>query len=205
LAEIFYLLAFEYFDYENFKVVLELNNYGNEFLAHLPHVFEGKNNYGSSIFFRYKHRADSPEEKVGLKVGENKNMLVKDYQDAMEKKNFIVTNEDNIREITTFVKHITSAGNIRYAADIGHDDTVMSIVNASSVFTKHSYREMVEDYANSIVSKDKLNYWNQILKQIDYTEITDYQSILDVNRKRRLAEQLRNMNTKILGNGINKW
>ena len=59
LAEIFYLLAFEYFDYENFKVVLELNNYGNEFLAHLPHVFDGKNNYGSSIFFRYKHRVDS--------------------------------------------------------------------------------------------------------------------------------------------------
>jgi hypothetical protein len=206
LAEIFYLLAFEYFDYENFKVVLELNNYGNEFLAHLPHVFEGKNNYGSSIFFRYKHRADSPEEKVGLKVGENKNMLVKDYQEAMEKKNFIVTNEDNIREITTFVKHITSAGNIRYAADIGHDDTVMSLVNAASVFSKFDFREMVDDYANSIVSKEKLTYWNQILKQVEYTEITDYQSILDVNRKRRMAEQLRNMNTKILGNNnYGRW
>ena len=205
LAEIFYLLAFEYFDYENFKVVLELNNYGNEFLAHLPHVFEGKNNYGSSIFFRYKHRADSPEEKVGLKVGENKNMLVKDYQEAMEKKNFIITNEDNIREITTFVKHITSAGNIRYAADIGHDDTVMSLVNAASVFSKFDFREMVDDYANSIVSKEKLTYWNQILKQVDYTEITDYQSILDVNRKRRMAEQLRNMNTKIVGNNYGRW
>jgi hypothetical protein len=63
----------------------------------MPHVLEGNNNYGSSVFFRYKHRADSTEERVGLKVGENKNMLVKDYQDAMDKKNFIITNENNIR------------------------------------------------------------------------------------------------------------
>jgi hypothetical protein len=46
-------------------------------------------------------------------------MLVKDYQEAMENKKFILTNEDSIREITTFVKHITTSGNIRYAADIG--------------------------------------------------------------------------------------
>ena len=125
LAELFYLIGFEYFNYENFKVVLEINTYGNEFLAHLPHVFDGNNNYGSSIFFRYKHRADASEDKVGLKVGENKNMLVKEYQDAMDKKKFVITNEDNVREITTFVKHTTSAGNTRYAADIGNDDCLL--------------------------------------------------------------------------------
>ncbi len=117
LAEVFYCLLFEYFDYENFKVVLELNNYGNEFLAHLPNIFDGKNNYGSSVFFRYKHRADAVDEKIGLKVGENKNILVKDYQDCMDKRNFLINNEDTIKEITTFVKHITPSGNIRYAAD----------------------------------------------------------------------------------------
>ena len=52
LAELFYILAFEYFNPDNFKVVLEINAYGNEFLAHLPHVFDGSNNYGSSIFFK---------------------------------------------------------------------------------------------------------------------------------------------------------
>jgi hypothetical protein len=62
------------------------------------------------------------EEKVGLKVGDNKNLLVKDYQDLMLKKSFLINNEDTIHEITTFVKHTTSAGNVRYAADVGHDD-----------------------------------------------------------------------------------
>jgi hypothetical protein len=125
LSELLYLIAFEYFNPENVRIVLELNNYGNTLLAEMPHVFDGNNQYGSSIFVRYKHRIDSNEEKVGLKVGDNKNMMVKDYQDLMQNKGIIVTNEDNIREITTFVKHVTTSGNIRYAADVGHDDCLL--------------------------------------------------------------------------------
>jgi hypothetical protein len=201
LAELFYTLLFEYFNYENFKVVLELNNYGNEFLAHLPYVFDGNNNYGSSVFFRYKHRADSTEERVGLKVGENKNMLVKDYQDAMDKKNFIITNENNIREITTFVKHITSSGNIRYAADIGHDDTVMTLVNAASVFSKYDFREMIEDCAPKIVDSNLLTQYKDILKRSDYRESVDYTSVINVNRQRKFMNQYKDSNN----NGGKNW
>lgn len=193
LAEIFYLLAFEYFDYENFKVVLEINSYGNEFLAHLPHVFDGNNNYGSSIFFRYKHRVDGTEEKIGLKVNDNKNLLVKEYQESMDKKRFVVTQEDTIREITTFVKHVTSSGNIRYASDIGNDDCVMTLVDCSSVFAKNEYKQMVEDYADNFLEKDRLNYFNSILKQVDYTEGNDYSSIINVNRQRKAMKQMRQM------------
>jgi intein/homing endonuclease len=125
LSELLYMIVFEYFNYENVKVVLELNNYGGTLLAEMPHVFEGNNNYGSSVFARYKHRSDSTEEKIGLKVGDNKNLMVKDYQELMQNKGFVITNEDNIREITTFVKHVSSSGNIKYAADIGHDDCLL--------------------------------------------------------------------------------
>jgi len=198
LAEIFYVLLFEYFDYENFKVVLELNNYGNEFLAHLPNIFNGNNNYGSSVFFRYKHRVDATEEKVGLKIGENKNMLVKEYQDCMDKKNFIITNEDNIREITTFVKHITSSGNIRYAADMGHDDTVMSIINLSSVFSKYEFKEMVEDYAPKLLDPTKMSYFRNLLGKVDYVEGVDYQALLNVNKRRRMYNNLVSQSTRNL-------
>jgi len=196
LAEVFYVLVFEYFNYENFKVVLELNNYGNEFLAHLPGLFDGNNNYGSSVFFRYKHRADATEEKVGLKVGENKNMLVKDYQDSMDKKFIILNNEDNIREITSFVKHITSSGNIRYAADMGHDDTVMTLVNMSSVFSRYDYKEMVEDHAPKLVEPSKLTLFKSYLGKQEITEGTDYQSLINVNRRRRLSQQVKLNSTK---------
>ncbi len=170
LSEILYMIVFEYLNEENVKVVLELNNYGNTLLAEMPHVFDGNNNYGSSIFFRYKHRADAQEEKIGLKVGDNKNLMVKDYQDLMQSKGFVITNEDNIREITTFVKHITSSGNVKYAADIGHDDCVMTVVNTTSVFDKTEFKQMVDDWATRFVDKEFMNYVNECLKNIEYIE-----------------------------------
>jgi hypothetical protein len=194
LAELFYLLMFEYLNPDNFKAVLEINSYGNEFLAHLPHVFDGNNNYGSNIFFRYKHRSDAVEEKLGLKVNDNKNILVKEYQDSMDRGSFVINNEDNIKEITTFVKHITSAGNVRYAADIGNDDTTMTLVDAASVFSRHDYREMVEDYANQFLPKELINYYNSIISQVDYRESADYSSIINVNKQRRFMNEYKNMN-----------
>lgn len=183
LAEILYLIAFEYLNPDNVKIVLELNNYGNTLLAEMPHVFDGNNNYGSSVFVRYKHRADAAEERVGLKVGENKNLMVKDYQDLMYSKGFYITNEENIREITTFVKHVTNAGNIRYAADVGHDDTVMTIVNATSIFAKSEFREMVEEWGNKNSPKEFMAYVNECMKQIDYVEGVDYGQVLKVRKQ----------------------
>jgi hypothetical protein len=183
LSEILYILAFEYFDPDNVKIVLELNNYGNTLLAEIPHVFDGNNNYGSSVFVRYKHRADSKEEKIGLKVGDNKNLLVKDYQDLMMSKSFFINNEDTIREITTFVKHTTAAGNTRYAADIGHDDLVMTIVNSTSIFTKSDFKEVCEEWMDKFLDKELSNYINSCLREVDYIEGVDYGQVLKVRRQ----------------------
>jgi hypothetical protein len=183
LAELLYLIVFEYLNPDNVKIVLELNNYGNALLAEMPHVFEGNNNYGSSVFVRYKHRADSNEEKIGLKVGDNKNLLVKDYQDLMFNKSFYINNEETIREITAFVKHTTSAGNTRYAADVGHDDTVMTIVNSTSIFSKPEFRELAEEWLNKFTDKEVSNYINECLKQVDFVEGVDYSQVLNVRRK----------------------
>jgi hypothetical protein len=107
---------------------------------------------------------------------------------------FMLNNEDTIREATTFVRHTTSAGNIKYAADIGHDDSIMTVVNASSVFDKYEYREMVESYAPKLVDTNTLNYFKEILKSADYIEATDYSSIINVNRQRRFMSQYKQNN-----------
>ena len=198
VAELLYLLAFEFFNPENVKIVLELNNYGNTLLAEMPHVFEGNNDYGSSIFMRYKHRIDSNEEKVGLKVGENKNILVKDYQDLMLSKSFYINNEDTIREITTFVKHTTTAGNTRYAADHGHDDCVMTIVNSTSVFKKPEFREIVDEWASKNLDRETLDHINEILKKIDFVEGVDYSTFIETKNEIRLKKSMSNPN-------INNW
>jgi hypothetical protein len=198
LSELLYLIAFDFFNPENVKIVLELNNYGNTLLAEMPHVFEGNNDYGSSIFVRYKHRIDSNEEKVGLKVGENKNILVKDYQDLMLSKSFYINNEDTIREITTFVKHTTTAGNTRYAADHGHDDCVMTIVNATSMFKKPEFRETVDEWASKNLDRATLDYINEILKKIDFVEGVDYSTFIETKNAIKLKKSMSNSN-------INNW
>jgi hypothetical protein len=182
LSELLYVLVFEYLNPENVKVVLELNNYGNALLAEMPHVFDGNNNYGSSVFFRYKHRSDSNEEKVGLKVGDNKNLHVKDYQDLMLSKGFNINNEDTIREITTFVKHTTSAGNTKYAADVGHDDCVMTIVNTTTVFQRNDFKEMVEEVHTNIEKQIK-SYIDECLKGVDFVEGVDYGQVLRIRNQ----------------------
>lgn len=195
LSELLYLLAFEFFNPENVKIVLELNNYGNTLLAEMPHVFDGKNDYGSSIFVRYKHRIDSNEEKVGLKVGENKNILVKDYQDLMMSKSFYINNEDTIREITTFVKHTTSAGNTRYAADIGHDDCVMTIVNATSIIKKPEFKEIVDEWSSKSLDREVMTYINNILKNIDYVEGVDYSHFIRTKNASKMNKTSQGFNT----------
>lgn len=183
LSELLYLICFEYFNPENVKVVLELNNYGNTLLAEMPHVFDGKNDYGSSIFVRYKHRIDATEEKVGLKVGENKNLMVKDYQDLMYAKSFGINNEETIREITTFVKHITTAGNTKYAADVGHDDCVMTIVNTTSIFQRNDFKEMIDEWSTKYTDKEMMLFINQCMNNIDFVEGVDYGSFLRAKNK----------------------
>ena len=48
---------------------------------------------------------------------------------------------------TPQVTYTTSAGNIKYAADVGHDDCVMTIVNATSIFNKKWRSEFFQNAA----------------------------------------------------------
>ena len=191
LSELLYMICFELLEPENTKVVLELNNYGGTLLAEMPNIFEGNNEYGSNIFFRYKHRMDSTEEKIGLKIGESsKKILIKEYQDLMSKKSFSITNPDNINEITTFVKHTTTAGNIRYAADgSAHDDLVMTVVNACSAFQKVQFQEMAEEWLEKHTSTEMRNYINECLEQSEYIETVDYKQVLDVKNRSGLSNR----------------
>jgi len=201
LSELLYLTAFEFFNPDNVKIVLEINTYGNELLAHLPHVFDGSNDYGSSIFFRFKHRSDALEEKIGLKVGDNKNLLVKEYQDRMEERSIVISNDINISEITTFIKHTTNAGNTRYAADgSSHDDTVMTLIDLCAIFQKNDFKQLVDDFIDTLSDTSIKNYIDQILNNSEYTEGVDYSQLLDIRRRKISQNRYKN---DILSNNLN--
>lgn len=198
LSEILYLLCFEHFKPDNVKVVLELNTYGSELLASMPNVFDGNNEYGSSIFCRFKHRVDALDEKIGLKVGDNKNLMVKDYQDKMQDRTIIVSEHETMQEMTTFIKHVTSAGNVRYAADgNAHDDLVMSIVNMTSILSKNDFKGWVEDYFSELNDSQVNILIDEVLKRLESTEGTDYKQLLDIRKRhisysRRIQEARKN-------------
>ena len=189
LAELLYVLVFEHLDPENFKVVLELNQFGNELLAHMPGLFEGNNEYGSSIFLRFKHRVDSDEEKVGLKVTGVKNLMIKEYQERLHERSLIITNNDNITEMTTFIKHTNSVGKISYKADgKANDDMVMTVVHIAYAMSKNAYKNLIEDTHHELSGEMK-NLIERHLNEIDYSEGVDYSQVLDIRRRKRTYEQ----------------
>lgn len=140
VAHIFYLLAFEFFDPEKLKTVLEYNTYGGEFLSHLPNVFDSDNEYFNGVFLRYKHRKEDKMTKIGLKLNRDKHLIVdKDFQQAVKKKKIIIHNDININEISTFSKQVTTGGNITYRAESGNDDCLLP---DTQIKTKTGYKKI---------------------------------------------------------------
>ena len=175
LAEMLYILAFEYFNDENVKIVLELNNHGHAVLEAIKNVFNRDNNYGSFIFFKFKHTSGSDKKKIGLKVHGNKKLLVKQYQQRIENKDIVIYDKDTYREMTTFIKNEKTSGAITYEADgSSKDDIVMTIVNMTEIFRDNYFRNMVEDYwlsLNDNILNEKINKVmgnNENVEGIDY-------------------------------------
>lgn len=159
-AELFYLVMFELFDPEKVKVVLEFNKYGGELLTALPYVFGEENQFSNGIFLRYKHKKDDQMYKVGLKIssGEqdaSKKILIKSFQNAVKKSLIELHNDININEISMFIKKETSSGNFTYKAESGNDDTVMTLINLSSVFEHTHYKSLVENLLSTLTGEIK--------------------------------------------------
>jgi hypothetical protein len=190
LTEILYLIGFEFFDDDNFKVVLEINNHGLAVVTGMKSVFDEKNNYGSHIFMKFKHRKDAQKKKIGIKVAGNKKLMVKDYQEKVEDQDIVIYEKNNIREITTFIKNVSPAGNVKYEADgSANDDTVMTLVNMSQVFNDNIFRDMVEEVMKEISGTEIGRFINQASKNVDYNEGIDYQALINVNKRRRVIDR----------------
>ena len=163
IAHIFYLIAFELFDSEKVKVVLENNTYGSEFLTHLPNVFDGDNQYSSSVFLRYKQNREDVTTKIGLRLTKDKHLIIdKEFQQSIRNRRMILHSEINISEITTFSKHETMSGNITYRAESGNDDVVMTTITLSTAFDNVGYKNLVDMFVNCNLAGDVLRYVESI-------------------------------------------
>lgn len=159
ISDILYMIVFELFDENKVKIALERNTYGDELLAHIPHVFNDNNNYSNHVFLRYKHRIEDKNTKLGIKITQNKKILIKDYQINTKKGNIIIHDQYTINEISTFTRHDLASGDITFRSESGHDDAIMSTIVMSTIFSTVSYRDMVDDFMenNSIDITNDIN------------------------------------------------
>ena len=171
LAHIFYLIVFELFDPEKVKVVLEMNTYGGEFLAHLPNVFDGDNEYSNAVFLRYKHNREDIMGKIGLKLNKDKHLIIdKEFQQAIRNRRMILHSDININEITTFSKHETISGNVTYKAESGNDDVVMTTITLSTCFDNVGYKNLIDLLTNNSLQGDVLRYIESITSKSNNTD-----------------------------------
>ena len=180
LSELLYTLAFEFFDEDSVRIVLELNNHGYAVVEALKGCFDSNNNYSSSIFMKYKHRTDSLDRRIGLKVNGNKsNILVKDYQTRMSNSDVIVHEQQTIQEINTFIKHTTANGTVTFKGDSGsNDDIAMTLVNVCSVFNEQPFKEFCEDLLpNMILLTPDHKKMYEVVTGYDTKLGTDYGSL----------------------------
>jgi hypothetical protein len=89
---------------------------------------------------------------MGIKITQNKKLLVKDYQSNTKKGNIVVHDQYTITEISTFTKHETPSGDITYKAESGHDDSIMSCIVLSTVFGMVDYKDAVDNLIESLDS-----------------------------------------------------
>ena len=184
IAHILYLIVFEIFDPEKVKIVVEMNkNLGNDLVNNMRHVFNDNNQFQDAIFARYKHRESDPKPKIGLLIGYNKKLLLKDFQDAIKKDNMILHNEKNIIELKSFSKKETPSGDITFRSETGNDDCVMSLINLSSLFDSTVYLNMVDTYSDFSMTQKEKDVILKFLGSKDDGALVDFQSFSTARKR----------------------
>lgn len=180
LAELAYIIFFEFFSEDKVGVVVEANNWGNELTKTMREMFNGRNNYSSHIFMRYKHRQDALKTDIGIKLRQQKNMFVKSYQKALKRGDIIIHHELTFREMTKFIKKEIPSG-YKFEAGAGaHDDIVMTLVELSTVFENVKFHDLVNNFMDSLPESVKKDI-ERLLLDAPNVEATDY-SILQSSK-----------------------
>ncbi len=146
-AKIIYLLCAKVFDPEDIKIVLEWNTYGSDLYGKILSVDGDENELEESYFVKYYHTNDAKIKRVGIKLRSGyKTNICSDFRFYVDAKYMELNESRTIEEAYGFGKN--KKGN--YEGQDGHDDIILSAINASTVITTEEYKELVEDLFDSL-------------------------------------------------------
>jgi hypothetical protein len=181
LAELLYYLVFEVFDENKVGVVFESNNWGGELTKTMREMNQGRNKYGTHVFFRYKHRQDAIRPELGIKLRQNKNMFVKEYQKRIKQNDILIHHQGTLQEMTKFIKKESALGYTFQAEAGGHDDITMTVVELSTVFENNLFHDLINRYMGELDPKFR-NDIEKRLSLVPKTEGVDYTSLINAQR-----------------------
>ena len=184
MAHILYLIVFEIFDPEKVKIVCEMNkNLGTDLINNMRHVFNDNNDFMEAVFTRHYHREGDKKPKLGLLIGYNKKLLLKDFQDAIKKDNMILHNESTVIELKSFSKKETASGDLTFRSETGNDDCVMSLVNLSSIYDNVDYKNLVDSYSDFNLTEKEKSIMMDFLNRRDDGTMVDYATMQGAHRR----------------------
>jgi len=141
-AKVLYVLAYDVFEQENIKLLIEWNVFGAELMKRLESVFPQRNDFDEESVVKFKHRIDAKTSRYGLKVkSDNKPIFCQNFKKGVSQNRISFTDKDTVRESKTFGK----LPNGRYAGQNGNDDLVMTSINASEFLNTVDFTEYVEE------------------------------------------------------------
>ena len=141
-AKVLYVLAYDIFNQENVKLLIEWNVFGSELMKRLETVFPQRNDFDEESVTKFKHRIDARTSSYGLKVkSDNKPIFCQNFKKGVAQNRIILNDKDTVKESSTFGK----MANGRYSGQNGNDDLVMTGVNASEFLNTVDFTEYVEE------------------------------------------------------------
>ncbi len=181
LGELLYLLSYEIFDDNKLGIVFESNNWGGELTKTMREMYQGRNKYSTHPFFRYKHRQDAIKPELGIKLRQNKNMFVKEYQKRIKQNDILIHHQGTLQEMTKFIKKESASGYTFQAEAGGNDDITMTIVELSTVFENNLFHDLINRFMSEIDPKLRLDIEKR-LSLVPKIDGVDYTSLFNAKR-----------------------
>lgn len=129
-SKMLYLLSHNVMNPENTRILLEWNAFGGEVLTNLKTVFGDRNNFDPSVVLRFKRSLDSDKLDYGLRINfDSKKILCQDCKRNIGIHRMVLHDSGTVEQFNLFGKVKSS-----YAAITGHDDKVMTCVDANAFF-----------------------------------------------------------------------
>ena len=146
-AKILYTLVYDIFNSENVKLVIEWNTYGGELLKNLSTVFPQKNDFGEENIVKFRHRNDARVLKPGIRIKpDNKPIICQKFKRYFNEGRVMFYDPNTVEEAKSFGK----MPNGSYKATRGHDDCVMSVINACEFINTADYYDFVEEIFDNV-------------------------------------------------------